>query len=143
MHNFSYLLTYPYVMHDDRRQSSSNSAIFRPLIFARQVLQPSSQHLELSASMHSEQSGDPTDASCHDIYDHAAYQMHRKHDLVSRTLLRIKKNKVVALHQRSDRHISDYGLAADYRFNQTVSETTGEQEQRGANENETPGFGLV
>lgn len=141
--NFSYLLTYPHVMHDNRRQFSSNDVLFRPLIFVRQVLQPSGQHLELSASVRGEQRGDPADTGRHDIYEDAGNQMHRKYNFVSRTLLRIEKDIVIALHQRPDRYISDYDLAADYRLNQTISETTGEQEQRSADENEAPGSGLV
>lgn len=96
--NFSYLLTYPHVMHDNRRQSSSNGAFFRPLVFVRQVLQPNGQHLQLSASVHGEQRGDSADAGCHDINDDAGHQMHRKYDLISGALLRIEKDKVVALH---------------------------------------------
>lgn len=141
--NFSYSLTYPHVMHNNRRQFSSNNVIFRALIFVRQVFQPSGQHLELSAGVRGEQRGDPADAGRHNVNDNAANQMHRKHNFVSRTLLRIEKDIVIALHQRPDRHISDYDFAADYWLNQTVSKAAGEQEQRTADEDEAPGSGLV
>lgn len=74
------------------------------------------------------------------LYDDACQQVHREHYLVRGTLLRIEEDEVITLHQRTDGDVTDDDLAAEYRLNQTVGQAAGEEEQRGADENKTPGL---